>query len=239
MRRKKNSSLFILLSLVLVFSLGVLFLDYMLLGNLALPSFDYTGKVTGVGTSTVTQAGAAGITVTDVGIAFGSGYYNATCTGNTFATLDSNLTYGDGSGTSVYGQAAPYCWVNTTAILGGTGRDNHTLQNNGSVMVNVSAIADKHAEDWLCGGNCPFTDFAKVALLSYNGESGSCAAASNLTVGYENSTTNSLNITVGICDRLDYVDTSDSIIIFVNVSIPKDATAGAKTLTITYEALGL
>ncbi|MDP3728162.1 MAG: hypothetical protein Q8R18_01775 [bacterium] len=210
------------------------FVVVFLFSYLSLFSLPYTGLVTGTGTATVTQAGAAGLLITDTAIAFGSGYYNATCTGNTFATLDSNLTYGDGTVGSVYGQAAPYCWVNTTAILDGTGRDFHTLQNNGSAFVNVSVIADKHAEDWLCGGNCPFTNVAALQYLSYNNESNSCTGLSS---GYEQGVSFNSNVTIGICDRLDFQDSSDSINVFVNASVAKDASSGAKTISLAYETL--
>ncbi len=235
----KNHSFGFLFFIVIafLFSLGGIFLDYALVDDISFPGFSFTGKVTGTGTATVTQAGAAGITVIDTSIAFGSGYYNATCSTH-YATLDSNLTYGNGSAGSVYGSAIPYCWVNMTPLLG-TGRDGHSLQNNGSVIVNVSAIANQHGEDWLCGGNCPFTSLAGMQLLSYNSEDASCADTSNLTVGYNVATTANSNVTVGICDRLSYVDSNDSLTVYVNATIPKDATAGDKTLTITYEALAI
>ena len=238
MRKKHSFGFVFLLMTVFLFALGGVFLNYTLFDGFSIPGLSFTGKVTGTGTATVTQSGAAGITIVDSSVAFGSGYYNATCTTN-YATLDSNLTYGDGGAGSVYGSATPYCWVNTTAILGGTGRDAHSLQNNGSVIVNVSAIANLHGEDWLCGGNCPFTSSAGMQLLSYDNEAASCADISNLTSGYATATSANSNVTVGICDRLGYVDSNDTLNVYVNATIPKDATSGAKTLTITYEALAL
>ena len=192
-------------------------------------------SVTDTATATMTQSGAAGITIVDSTIAFGSGYFNASCT-SSYATLDSNLTYGDGTGTSVLSSASPYCWINTTATLGGAGRNWHTLLNNGTVAVNISVIASLHGEDWLCGGNCPFTSSAAVQFLSYNNESSSC---NGFTSGYESGVTANANVTIGICNSMDYQDSSDTVDVFLNISIPKDATSGEKILTITYEALAL
>src|SRR3989344_508173 len=177
---------------------------FLFFGNMYFP---YTGMVTDTGTVSVTSAGAAGISITDPDIAFGSGYYNATCTTG-YAVLDSNLTYSDGSVGTVYAAAHPYCWINTSAILNGEIRDPHTIENNGSSIVNVSAIANLHAEDFLCGGNCPFTNFALVEYFSVNNEINSCTGA---TSGYEAGMTFNTNVTIGICDRLDSQDSMDAV----------------------------
>ena len=103
--------------------------------------------------------------------------------------------------------------------------------------MNVSAsTSQSSAESFFCGASlCPFTNIAAVALLSYNNESSSCT--STLTSGYENILTSTAAATIGLCDILDFEDTSDTIDIYVNMTVPKDTTASAKTLTITYEAL--
>ncbi|MBI5797761.1 hypothetical protein HZA98_02560 [Candidatus Woesearchaeota archaeon] len=195
-----------------------------------------TGMATGTGTVTLTQAGSAGITISDSAIAFGSGYYqgNGTCSaGNTFSTLDSNLTYGN-SGSNPLPFGSVYCWVNTTAV---SNSDSHLLVNSGSTIVNVSAYSDqKDANTLFCGSSsCALsTTVARVQLLSYSSESLSCGTG--VTAGYENLLTSSTNATVGICDTLDFADATDSVVVYANFSVPKDAAAGAKTLTITYTA---
>ncbi len=230
---KVDSTLVLLLSLAIVFSVGGVVLNYALLSSVDVPVVSISGRVTD-STSTVTliQAGSAGITLTDAAIAFGSGYYNASCTTG-MSVLESNRTY---TTTSDDG-ASPTCWRNTTTA---PSADFHTIQNNGSVKVNVSAsTATGSGEALFCGAanGCPFTSVAAVALLSENGESNSCDAAASLTSGYESLLTSSSTVIVGICDKLDFQDSSDEIQIFAKVTVPKDATAGAKSLTIVYEAL--
>lgn len=237
---KKNTgnerTIIVLLVLLVIFTIGGIVMNYILLSSV--PTLEVTGRVTdSVSSVTLTQAGAAGLTLTDSAVAYGSGYFNATCTGAWgYSTLDSNLTYGNGTG-SVYGAISPYCWVNTTAIL--TARDAHVIQNNGSVKVNLSATssnANPEAETLFCGGSgCPFTSVAAVKMLSYNNEVGSCATG--LTSGYENLLTASANATVGLCDALDFMDSNDTIEVYFNLTVPRDAIATAKTLTVVYEGL--
>jgi len=110
------------------------------------------------------------------------------------------------------------------------------LNNNGSVNVNISVIADKNGETGLCGGDCRLTDSAALSVLSYNAEASSC---SGLTTGFEELIIPAGVSTVGICDSLDFADASDSIPIYVNVSVPKDTTTGAKTLILTFESVAV
>ena len=235
-QKKRKNTLSLVTLLLILISTGVVALNILILSSSQIPVLSYIGFVTDTtSTVTVTQSGTAGIILTDSAIAFGSGYYNATCTTG-YSTLDSNLTYGNGTLPSILGAAAPYCWVNTTATLV-SARDSHTLQNNGSVKVNVSASSNQlDAETFFCGASrCPLTAIAEVSLLSNQSEVSSCSTT--LTGGYEDILTQNTNATVGLCDALDFQDTSDTILVFVNMTVPRDATASAKTLTITYEAL--
>ena len=251
-----NHTLGVLLVLAIVFSIGGIFLNYALIDSVKIPVVTITGKVTGTGTATLTDSGTAGITISDSNVDYGSGYYqgNGTCAGSPvqdYATLDSNITYGNGN--TLYqpdpGNSA-YCWVNTTAFMGT--RDRMTIINSGNTLLNVSAIADQNGEDWLCGGsvqgspgNCAFTNSAALYMWSIapGNESLSCGGGvyANNTVGYEQAVGPTTNVTVGLCDNLNYQDAGDTINIFFNASIPKDATvtSSAKTLTITYQGLAI
>ena len=113
------------------------------------------------------------------------------------------------------------------------------------MKVNVSAYADQlDAETLFCGAagpsGCPFTSNAKVELLSNNNAAGSCAfvnGAFQTTTGFETLLTDTTNATVGLCDNLDFETSNQTIRVYARVTVPKDATASAKTLTLTYQAL--
>ncbi len=233
-KRGIDNKLYLMFIFSIVFFLGALIANYFFWFDSGL--LDLTGKVTGSGTITLTQAGTAGVTLDTNAVAFGSGYFNASgsCGVLSYSSLDSNNSalrnYNDLG-------APPICWINTTSFLGGVNRSGFVLVNNGSVGVNVSAIADKDGEDWLCAGNCPLTNVAALSLLSNNTESSSCATG--LTTGFESMVEASTNVTVGLCDNLDFADSSDSMVVYVNASIPKDTISGAKTLTIIFQALAV
>ena len=228
-KKKIDNRLYLLFGFSVFFFLCAIFSSFILFedGLLSL-----TGRVTGSGTVTLTQAGAAGLFLSDSSVSFGSGYLNVSgdCAGLFAANLDSN----NSAGLNVNLKNFPLCWINTTEFLSGSYVDSFNISNNGTVNVNVSAIADKDGEDWLCGGNCSFTNLAALSLLSINQEASSCTG---LTEGYESLIGPATNVTVGLCNNLDYSDSSDSIAIYVNTTIPKDTTSGAKTLTITFQAL--
>ena len=236
-QNKTDSTIVLLLTLAIVFSIGGVVLNYVLLSSVNVPVLSVTGRVTdSSSTVTLTQSGSAGIVMEDNSIDLGQGYYNASCTTGV-SILDSNKTYG-GSGTNDQ-RASPACWINTTNSLGAL--NGFRLGNNGSVKVNVSAYGNQQdGETLFCGkaspGGCPFTSNAGVALFSENGEASSCPAGS-LTSGFESILTQNTNTTVGICDSLDYQDDADLLDIWAKVNIPKDATAGGKTFTITFQAL--
>ena len=61
----------------------------------------------------------------------------------------------------------------------------------------------------------------------------------SLSSGFENITTSSGNATVGICDAMDYVDSNDTIQIYVELQVSNDATTGSKTLSLNYEAVAV
>ncbi len=242
-KSQTDSTIVLLLTLAIVFSIGGVVLNYVLLSSVDVPVLSVTGRVTdSSSTVTLTQSGTAGITLTDAAIAFGSGYYNASCsTGK--SDLQSNRSYVSNSDAG----ASPTCWINTTSFLPLI--DAHTIQNNGSVKVNVSAYSNQYdAEAFFCGAGqpngCPLTNNAAVSILAQNNEANSCpgtdlvmgflAPASSLLTSNVNG-----NATMNVCRNLDYQDASDSVDVYYNFVVPKDATAGAKTLTVTYQALAI
>ncbi|MBS3162310.1 hypothetical protein J4467_00105 [Candidatus Woesearchaeota archaeon] len=229
-RRGVGKSLYILFIFSMLFFIGSLVSSYFLYFEVGL--LDITGLVTGEGTVTLSNAGVAGLYFEGNNLSFGSGYFNGTgdCSYKLYSTLDTNNSASRNSDLGV----DPNCWVNTTEFLNGNTSRSFSLVNNGSVAVNVSAIADQNGEDWLCGGNCQLTAVAGLSLYSYNLESDSCTG---LTDGFENLITSDAIFTVGLCDSLDFVDISDSLNVYINASIPKDTTAGAKSLTITFQAI--
>ncbi len=241
-KSQTDSTIVLLLTLAIVFSIGGVVLNYVLLSSVDVPVLSVTGRVTdSSSTVTLTQSGTAGITLTDAAIAFGSGYYNASCTSGK-ADLQSNRSYVSNSDAG----ASPTCWINTTAFL--PVADFHTIQNNGSVKVNVTAYPDKlDAEQFFCSGpqpnGCPLTNNAAVNTMSVNNEANSCQN-SDLDGGFSdpnNLLTSNVqgNSTINICRNLDFADASDSIDVYYDFTVPKDATAGAKTLTVTYQALAI
>jgi hypothetical protein len=238
MKKKKHSSddfVWILLILVVLILIVVFVWNYLFLegGNI------FTGKATDLGFANVTIASSAGIQVTG-GIVIGSGYFNATCN-STASNIDSNHTY-DGNYLNLTLWNAtnpaifPYCWINTSAIFSG-GLNNFTLINNGSALINVSVIGNYDGEDWMCGGSCSLTENAAAGILSYNSEGSSCGTG--LTSSYESLNGADANNTVGLCDSLDYVDTSDSIKVYMNITIPKDATSGVHNLNLTFQGIAV
>ncbi len=237
---KTPSIILFLLVVTILFSLGGIVLNYSLLSSLHSPPVYFTGRVTdSSSTVTLTQSGTAGITLTDSAIAFGSGYYNSSCILG-ISTLESNHTFG-GLGPDDP-RAAPACWINTSATLPAT--DFHIIQNNGSVKVNISAYSNQQdAETLFCGAagptGCPLSVLSAVHLMSTNDEGSSCGAG--LTSGFLSGLllTQSSNFTVGLCNSLDFQDSSDTIDVYVKVLVPRDATSGTKTLTIMYQALAI
>ena len=179
-----------------------------------------TGEATSPGNITLTTAGTAGISLSDDTIAFGSGYYNSSC----------SLSYAE-----INANGSSLCWINVTSFPR-TG-DSHTLINTGTTVVNitVSLVNISDAEQLFCGNSqaCAYSNSSEILIQSVNAEANSC---SGLTNGFESIATNSSNQSIGACDILDFSDDSDSLSIYVALHLPRDASAGNKTLLIDYEA---
>ena len=172
-----------------------------------------TGNVVNNGIITLTKVGVAGIQADDDIINFGSGYVN-NCE---YAIVNSNGTEN--------------CWVNTSAFL----VDAHEIVNNGTSILNITASLSgfTNAEEFFCGTSCDYTNNAQMGVYSVNNEESSCTG---LTLAAEDiADYNSLS-TVGICDYFDYSDLSDSLKVYVELYVPKDAAVGNKSFLIDYTA---
>ncbi len=169
--------------------------------------------------------GVAGIKFDDANISFGGGFYNASCTTG-FAVINSNTSRS--------------CWINTSEYP--TTIDQHRITNSGDIALNVTVRAENlnDAEQLFCGFSqgCSGSASAQIRVKSLNNEANSCGAA-NLTTDFETLLTHNTNSTVGICNSLDFTDTSDSIDVQVELQVPHDTTFGTKTLTLVYEAIAL
>ncbi len=168
--------------------------------------------------SIVSTPSVVGITLDDNTIAFGSGYYNASCTDN-YALMNSNISNN--------------CWINTTAF---PNNDVHLITNNGTVNVNVTAYAlVTDAEETFCGSSqgCTLTALARIAIISQNNETGSCTGLDD----YGILATHNSNSTRAVCNSLSSSDSTDQVRTFIELYFPKDSTAGAKSITIVYEAI--
>ena len=181
--------------------------------------FCYVERVTGhsvsSGVVTLTKIGVAGIQVADDSISLGSGYVD----GCEYAIVNSNGTEN--------------CWVNTSVYP----IDAHEIVNNGTSVLNITAslsgFAD--AEEFFCVTSCGYTDNARIGVYSVNDEISSCVG---LTSAAEAIADYSSLSSVGVCDYFDYADSSDSLKVYVELYVPKDASVGNKSFLIDYTATG-
>jgi len=192
-----------------------------------------TGQAVDLAFVNFTQAGAAAVLMLDDSIGMGGGFFNSTCD-QEFSILNSENPYNSGDSAA----AAPRCWINTTALPRQTGvtSDFHVLQNNGTTPLNISAVADRNGRDFACGfgGSCTVSA-ANFSISARNNESDSCIVG--LDTSFQLMADASNNLTVGLCDRLDFADDSDELLFFYILTIPDDVSPGLKEMTITYEGL--
>jgi len=244
-----SNTLVILLITAIVVSVAGILLNLALLQSLQLPVAigTITGFATETGTAQFQQNGSASILLSDPGIAIGAGFFNSnttntTCSSRGYSVLESNDSANPDPRLSPNANllVTSSCWFNQSAFLPSfPNPDFHRLQNNGTVVLNLTAQGDKNARDFICGiGATCNSSFAQVQLLSKDkgGEAGSCSVG--LTGGYENlSSGTSTNATIGLCDMLSFDDQIDELEVTVNISVPSNAPNGNKTLTITYTAI--
>ncbi|MBI5797523.1 hypothetical protein HZA98_01305 [Candidatus Woesearchaeota archaeon] len=163
--------------------------------------------------------GSVGLIVDDGAIAFGSGYYNASCTQG-YSYLNSNTSNN--------------CWINTTAFPGA--EDVHLISNNGSAAANVTAYVQVNdAEQIFCGSaqGCAFTANALVNILTANSHAGACSILHATSI----LATFNANGTAALCDSLGYAAGAQQIKTWIELQVPKDTSPGAKSITVVYQAI--
>jgi len=186
-------------------------------------SHDITGDALQGGRANFTQAGAAGVTLADNSIDFGSGFYNGTCF-LTHALINSNTSR--------------ECWVNTTTFPGT--EDVHVIENTGSTVLSINvSINITDAEQFFCNvaQGCNASSDALVRIGVENNESGACTLG--LATTFQDLANNTVSTNVNICDRLKFGNSADSIKAYVEFQVPKDSNPGNKTLTLNYEAIAV
>jgi hypothetical protein len=212
-----------------VIALFVVAISLISINNLSPTAGSFTGAA--VGTTNVTIAGTAGITIVSSSINFSSGYYNDSCTQDYAYVGINSASYVESDN----------CWVNTSVKLGADDTTSHYLNNTGTTVVNITVDTDQtHAESLFCGTQgCPFTNVAKLEMLISNGEAGSCAAGYFPPGYFTMLSSSSENATAVLCNYLDYEDTNDELDIVFNFTVPKDADQGSKKITLTYTATAI
>jgi len=185
-----------------------------------------------------TQAGSAGIILQDDGIAFGSGYFNTTCS-QSYSVLDSSSLFNAGENGAY---AAPGCWINTTDLdIEDEGvspvQDYHWIENNGTTVVSISASSNKDGPDFICarldGGVCA-TAAANLSVKAAANETTACSQGLNTT--YQLMGADGINNTIPLCAMLHFADTKDDMKVYYKLTIPSDISPGFRTMTITYIA---
>jgi len=176
-----------------------------------------TGKATDTGTASVTVSGAAGITLTDKTIDFGSGYVWANATLATLDSSDSSVINGT--------------WTGVTDFM--------VVVNSGTQAINVTvSMASADAEVFLCGtGDCPNTATANVEVKAADNEANSCV--SGLQSTYTDLATATTKTTVLLCGNLAYADSNDAMNMYARIKIPYDADSGAKQETLTFTGMAI
>jgi len=224
MKEVSNKVLVGLLVVAIVVSLVGTLVSLDKLGKVSMPLQTITGAVTDTGTATITIAGVAAIKVVDNAIDFGSGYVNASCTAAFLSSDGETLD-------------TTNCWLNSTGDVPAAVDDHHTVENNGTVPINISAaLSDANASDFLCGtGGCPSTTTAQIEIKTEDGGSGDSGACdSGLVSTYTVLADDNSRTSVSLCDRLGQQDSADLLEVNMNLTIPHDVDYGAKTTTVTY-----
>jgi|SRR3989344_5450244 len=112
-------------------------------------------------------------------------------------------------------------WVNTSGL---NFTDPMHILNNGTAPANVTLYATNSSALFI-GGTGPAQNFRAA-----NDEASSCGGT--LTSAW----TNLSLVEYIICSNLGYIDASDTLLVYFNLTIPNDAPAGVKTNSITFTA---
>ncbi len=112
---------------------------------------------------------------------------------------------------------------NWTAVAQGL-----TIRNDGNINVTLNLSASNDADGFI-GGTSPSYNW-KVS----NNESDACQLTINISTDTSAGTTHQV-----ACDNFGYVDVADALDIDVNVTVPEDASSGAKGSIITATATAI
>jgi hypothetical protein len=216
-----NKTIVALLAIALVVTVVGTIVSVSKLGALGGQYSVLTGAVTGTGTTSVTLAGNAGITVDDNAVTFGSGYVDPQFVS---ATLDSSLAIGSWTG-----------WINLTA----TNIDSMLVNNTGTnfLRLNISSETTTHAEDWLCTGDSCTSNSALLQVKATNFEANACTGSGAIQSAYTNLLQNASKVTVPLCTEMDFQTAADTMNVFFKATVPNDAGTGAHSVTLTFTAI--
>jgi hypothetical protein len=216
-----NRMIAVLLVLALAITVVGTFFSVSRLGALGGRYAGVSGMATDTGTTSINIQGTSAITVTDNSVNFSSGYFNTSCTDRDHVNLTSD-------GLPFYG-----CWLNTSGMIPYPFNDNHTVVNTGTSYISVNVTFQyANAEMFFCGSSCSLTDSSFVAVKASANETGACTVGLNTT--YENIATYNSNRNHLLCGRLDAAASSNDMLVSFKLGVPKDATHGSHSATITY-----
>ena len=167
-------------------------------------------SITGLvgGPVNVTVASTASINLTQAQINWGSGQV---AQGSTNATLDTNNE-------SAYVRGGSWS---------ASGIKGFTLQNIGTVPVNVTINSTVNASTYIGGSGPAYVFEARIAT----GNSTACEAG--LLTGQTNFVASQKT---RICNIFNFTSQRDNLIIDINITIPEDASTGSKNTTIVFDA---
>ena len=232
MKELNNNTILTLFLVSIVVSLGGAYITINSVNKLAGTTFlPLTGFVTNpTGNASVTINTASSIKFSVTSVAFGSGNVNTTG-GFTNCTLD---TYGTARGCASF-----------TSVGTPTGSKGFEIENDGNTNLSVELVSNATAAQFFGTSDAYFAWNVSV------NETGSCVNGTNPgnNVVAPNTTASGCggsvcgaifeNITTtpatgkNVCPRLLYTDSSDSLRIDLNITIPYDAPTGSKGAQLT------
>jgi hypothetical protein len=150
------------------------------------------------------------------------------------------VNFGSGAINSSGGYNQCVLSINATTAIGQVGCDGFnatnsggafTIENAGTSFLSVTLNFSKNATNFI-GGNASLTWF-KYAIS--NNETTSCVGTLNNTGWTEVIE----NASVPICTNMSWSDPSDTLRIGVNISIPNNAVAGSKSVSVVAQGTGI
>ena len=178
---------------------------------------------TGTGKAEINVTGTVGITVSDGRVEVVDSYYDTSCT--------------TGYGRVDFASETATCWLNSSggAYHFPTDADNHTIENSGTLPVNISIRFDgADAESMMCsGGDCAQSGSAEVSVKMADDETSCTSQPQNV---YSVFAAHNINWDVALCSKWLAQDNNDQMSIWFNLTIPSDTGEVASgTGAITYQ----